>query len=215
MPGKDAQSTSSELADASSWDARYGARGPLWSGRPNGRLVQEVVDLVPGCALDVGCGEGADAIWLAQRGWTVSAIDHSAVALERAREAARLANVGVDWILGDALNTDFDPCSFELVSMQYPALPRAAGDAGLCALLDTVRPGGVAIMFHDIDDEHRRHMSSGGNSVEFFDADDLLRLCRTDFTIEVFGVQPRVDPPPGSAHVSDIVLRARRNGRTG
>lgn len=62
-------------AQAAEWDARYSERdGAMWSGRPNGRLVAEVADLAPGRALDVGCGEGADAIWLAQHGWTVSAI---------------------------------------------------------------------------------------------------------------------------------------------
>src|SRR5947209_14731828 len=63
---------------AAEWDARYSERdGPMWSGRPNGRVVAEVTDVSPGRALDVGCGEGADAIWLARRGWAVTAIDIS------------------------------------------------------------------------------------------------------------------------------------------
>src|SRR5271165_4450548 len=86
---------------AAEWDTRYSERdGAMWSGRPNGRLVAEVADLTPGRALDVGCGEGADAIWLAQRGWTVAAIDISDVALRRAREAAELAGATVEWIRG-------------------------------------------------------------------------------------------------------------------
>src|SRR4029453_6820806 len=76
-------------AKAGEWDARYSERdGAMWSGRPNGRLVAEVAGLTPGRALDVGCGEGADAIWLARRGWTVTAIDISDVAVCPAREAA-------------------------------------------------------------------------------------------------------------------------------
>jgi 2-polyprenyl-3-methyl-5-hydroxy-6-metoxy-1,4-benzoquinol methylase len=83
-------------AHRAEWDARYRERGrAMWSGRPNGRLVSEVVDLAPGLALDVGCGEGADAIWLAERGWTVTAIDVSEVAIGRAREAARAAGTSV------------------------------------------------------------------------------------------------------------------------
>jgi SAM-dependent methyltransferase len=78
-------------AQAAEWDARYSERdGVMWSGRPNGRLVAEVADLPPGRALDVGCGEGADAILLAGRSWTVAAIDISDLALRRARKAARL-----------------------------------------------------------------------------------------------------------------------------
>ena len=62
-------------AQATEWDARYSEHdGPRWSGRPNGRLVAEVAGLTPGRVLDVGCGEGGDAIWLARSGWTVTAI---------------------------------------------------------------------------------------------------------------------------------------------
>ncbi|GAA5144654.1 class I SAM-dependent methyltransferase [Pseudonocardia eucalypti] len=71
------------------WDERYGQREQLWSGEPNGPLVVEVSGLAPGRALDVGCGEGGDAIWLARRGWRVTAMDISQVALDRAAEAAK------------------------------------------------------------------------------------------------------------------------------
>jgi 2-polyprenyl-3-methyl-5-hydroxy-6-metoxy-1,4-benzoquinol methylase len=82
---------------AAEWDARYSERdGARWSGRPNGRLLAEVASLTPGRALDVGCGEGADAIWLARRGWTVTAIDISEVAVTRAREAAERAGAAVE-----------------------------------------------------------------------------------------------------------------------
>src|SRR6478609_9919899 len=89
-------------AEAAEWDAKYRERdGAIWSGQPNGRLIAEVADLVPGRALDVGCGEGADALWLARRGWTVTAIDISDVAVARAREAAEVAGETVDWVCGD------------------------------------------------------------------------------------------------------------------
>src|SRR3954451_5532102 len=77
-----------EATQAAEWDARYNEReGSTWSGRPNGRLVADVTGLTAGRALDVGCGEGADAIWLARRGWKVTAIDVSEVAIGRARTA--------------------------------------------------------------------------------------------------------------------------------
>src|SRR5688572_9131274 len=103
---------------AAEWDARYSeGEGAKWSGRPNGRLVAEVADLTPGRALDVGCGEGADAIWLAGRGWTVTAIDVSEVAIRRAREAATLAGAAVEWVSGDALQAPFPARAFDLLSM--------------------------------------------------------------------------------------------------
>jgi SAM-dependent methyltransferase len=199
-------------AQAAAWDARYRERdGAMWSGRPNGRLVAEVVALTPGRALDVGCGEGADAIWLAQRGWTVIAIDVSEVAIRRAREASHPAGASVEWICGDVLQTPLPAGSFDLMSMQYPALPKAAGEA-VRRLLDTVRPGGLLLaVYHDLDDEHREQMKSRGvDPADYVGADDLGPLLGDDFTVELHSVEPRIDPPPGTRHIADIVVRARR-----
>jgi SAM-dependent methyltransferase len=210
----DQHSHGSGLAgQAAEWDARYSEQdGARWSGRPNGRLVAEVDGLTPGRALDVGCGEGADAIWLARGGWTVTAVDVSEVALNRAREAGRLAGVVVDWISGDALGMPLPAGSFDLVSMQYPALPKAAGEAPVRALLETVRPGGMLLaVYHDLSDEHRAHMKERGTDpADYVDADDLLRLLGGEFTVELHVVEPRVDPPPGNPHIADVVVRARR-----
>jgi SAM-dependent methyltransferase len=195
------------------WDARYSERdGAMWSGRPNGRLVAEVADLAPCRALDVGCGEGADAIWLARRGWTVTAIDISEVALCRAREGAERAGAAVEWVCGDALQTPFPARAFDLVSMQYPALPKAAGEAAVRTLLNAVRAGGLLLaVYHDLDDEHREHMKSRGfDPADYVDADELVRLLGDDFVVELHAVEPRIDPPPGAPHIADIVLRAKR-----
>ena len=200
-------------AQAAEWDARYSeGEGARWSGRPNGRLVAEVASLTPGRALDVGCGEGADAIWLARRGWTVTAIDVSDVALIRAQEAAELAGAVVEWVRGDALQTPFPAGSFDLVSMQYPALPKAAGEAPMRALLGTVRLGGLLLaVYHDLNDEHREHIKSQGiDPADYVDAGDLARLLEDEFTIELHAVEPRIDPPPDNPHIADVVLRARR-----
>ncbi|MGH9094315.1 MAG: class I SAM-dependent methyltransferase [Acidimicrobiales bacterium] len=214
MPDNEHRDQRFELAGrAAEWDARYCEReGAMWSGQPNGRLVVEVADLSPGRALDVGCGEGGDAIWLAGSGWTVTAIDISDVALGRAREAAGRAGAPVEWVAGDVLEVPFPARSFDLVSLQYPALPKAAGEGAMRALLDTVRPGGLVLaVYHDLDDEHREHMKARGvDPADYVGADDLLRLLGEDFTVELHAVEPRVDPPPGVPHVADVVLRARR-----
>ena len=76
------------MFDEQSFEERYRATDALWSGRPNTQLVREAADLPPGTALDVGCGEGADAIWLAERGWQVTAVDFARTALERGRAQA-------------------------------------------------------------------------------------------------------------------------------
>lgn len=72
--------------DEAFWNARYSEKERIWSGRPNPQLVAEAAGLAPGTALDVGCGEGADALWLAARGWQVTGVDISTVALARAAE---------------------------------------------------------------------------------------------------------------------------------
>jgi len=197
---------------AHEWDARYSEQDGLWSGRPNGRLVAEVAGLTSGRALDIGCGEGADAIWLARGGWTVTAIDISEVALSRARATADRAGVAVEWICGDALQMALPAGSFDLLSMQYPALPKAAGEVAVRTLLDTLRPGGLLhAVYHDLDDEHREHMKSRGiDPADYIEADGLRQLLGDDFTVELFAVEPRIDPPPDNPHVADVVLRARR-----
>ena len=199
-------------AQAAEWDTRYSEGGLTWSGRPNGRLVAEITGRPPGRALDVGCGEGADAIWLARQGWTVTAVDISDVALGRARRAAQAAGVSVEWVQGDVLQGLFDPETFDLVSLQYPALPKAAGDEAVQSLLDTIRPGGLLLaVYHDLGDEHREHMKARGvDPADYVGADDLESLVRDAFTVELRVTEPRIDPPPGAPSIADVVLRARR-----
>jgi uncharacterized protein with HEPN domain len=109
--------------DKASWDDRYRSSQRVWSRNPNPQLVTEIADLAPGRALDVGCGEGADAIWLARRGWDVVACDLSAVALERGAQHARETDPGaaarIDWQEADLLASPPAPDSFDLVTAQF------------------------------------------------------------------------------------------------
>ncbi|PBC66160.1 thioredoxin reductase [Streptomyces sp. TLI_235] len=130
------------------WDARYGEHERIWSGEPNAALVREVSAQRPGRALDLGCGEGADAVWLAARGWQVTAVDISAVALGRAAEHAREAGVAdlVDLRRID-LAEDFPEGRYDLVCAQYlhsdVDLPR---DAILRRAAEAVAPGGMLLV---------------------------------------------------------------------
>ncbi|HEX3650002.1 MAG TPA: class I SAM-dependent methyltransferase, partial [Pseudonocardiaceae bacterium] len=85
------------------WEGFYQERDAIWSGRPNPLLVREIGSLQPGSVLDLGCGEGADAVWLARQGWRVTAVDISATALERAAGHADAAGVGdrIEWVRHD------------------------------------------------------------------------------------------------------------------
>lgn len=142
---------------ASEWDERYASSDRVWSGQPNGLLVREVDGLEPGAALDVGAGEGADAVWLASRGWSVTAIDISSVAIERAKVASREAEVEVDWIVGDVgtLSGQFD-----LVAAFYPVVPKD-GDM-FAKILDLVAPGGTLLFVHHMPNpDSRAHHDAG------------------------------------------------------
>lgn len=206
----DADAAVRSRADAARWDARYaGAGDHMWSGNPNGSLVVELGEMTPGRLLDVGCGEGADAIWLADRGWDVTAVDISAVAIERARAAAGRVGVTVDLRCADVLVDPPAPESFDVVTIQYPALLRDAGAAAIHRLLTAVRPGGTFLVVgHDVDEEHaRRH---GHDMSEFLGLDEVRASLAEMFTIEVDEVRLRPNPPAGAHHVDDVVLRARR-----
>ncbi|WP_375498545.1 class I SAM-dependent methyltransferase [uncultured Jatrophihabitans sp.] len=134
--------------DADEWDARYAASTSVWGGAPNRWVEQEVRDLPPARALDLACGEGRNAIWLATRGWHVVAVDFSAVALDKGR-AAEPPDAGIEWISADATTYEVDqPVDLALLCyLQLPAPLRAAAVQHAARALD---PGGVLLVIaHD------------------------------------------------------------------
>lgn len=139
---------SDTASDAELWDDRYRESDRIWSGNPNVVLVREVQDLKPGSALDLGCGEGADAVWLARQGWRVTATDISRVALDRAAEHAAEAGVTdrIDRQWHD-LGVTFPEGEYDLVSAQFlhsmGDLPR---ERILRRAASAVAPGGVLLI---------------------------------------------------------------------
>jgi len=194
---------------AEDWDRRYADSGErLWSGHPNGALVDGVADLPPGTALDLGCGEGADAVWLAERGWSVTAVDISQVALDRGREAAASAGVSVEWRRADITAGPL-PDRYDLVSVQYPAFRKDADGTVVRAVLDAVAPGGTLLfVHHDFDDDHH---PGHWDPADYVQPDDVADALDDGWEIEVLERRARVRPPgsPGP-DVPDRVLRARR-----
>jgi SAM-dependent methyltransferase len=197
--------------DAAEWDARYAEADKVWSGNPNGALVTEVAGLPPGRALDVGCGEGADAVWLAGHGWDVTALDVSRVALERAALHARQARVQVRWVHAGLVEAPLSPGAFDLVSAQYPVLRRTPTDDGERALLAAVVPGGTLLVVHhaEFDPEHARER--GFDPADYVQPAQVAALLDDDWQVEVDETRPRsVESGAGAGHTVDRVLRARR-----
>lgn len=194
------------------WDERYGSTDRIWSGRPNAQVVAQVADLAPGDALDVGSGEGADAIWLASRGWQVTAVDVSAVALERAANAAaaegeRVA-ARITWEQRDMLSWDPGPARFDLVTAQFMHLPRPAQDSMHTRLAAAVRPGGTLLIVGHLHDELHAHIAPRFRPAEdiaaTLDPADWQVLVAT--AIERSGTGPDGEP----VTLSDSILRAVR-----
>ncbi|MDS1272252.1 class I SAM-dependent methyltransferase [Lipingzhangella sp. LS1_29] len=201
--------------DEAFWDGMYSEGERVWSGAPNGSLVAELEGTPAGRALDVGCGEGADAIWLARQGWSVTGIDISSVAVQRARDAAASAGVSVDWIHGDPLGTPFDSDSFDLVSLQYFPLPHQAGKKGVRRLLSTVAPGGTLLMVaHNLTEEHKRQHGhgEGPDLTRMYEPEEVAELLDDRWIIDTYETRERPNVPEGTPHVDDVILRARRAG---
>ncbi|MDT3438949.1 MULTISPECIES: bifunctional 2-polyprenyl-6-hydroxyphenol methylase/3-demethylubiquinol 3-O-methyltransferase UbiG [unclassified Pseudofrankia] len=199
-------------AVAAQWDGRYTDREQLWSGQPNGALVAEATGLTPGRALDVGCGEGADAVWLANRGWDVTALDVSGVALARAAGHARDAGVAVRWVHAELAQAGLTPASFDLVSAQYPALLRTPDAAAERALLAAVAPGGVLLLVHHAGMDTHQVRDDGFDPADYVWPSTVAALLNDDWKVERDEQRPRVAPEGGAGahHTDDLVLRARR-----
>ena len=205
-------------ANEADWDHRYSG-DQLWSGNPNGTLVVEIAGIAPGRALDVGAGEGGDAVWLAEQGWQVTANDISQRALDRVSAEARRRGLAIACNRADAnAPAPFDAGQFDLVSAQYASIPRTPDGRGAHNLLGAVAPGGTLLVVgHDLA-PMRTPVDTQIHSRPF-DPDAYVRVDDVvaaltespDWEIVVHEKRPR---PHGSAtaahHVDDIVLRARR-----
>lgn len=139
----------------SGWDERYAeaavAHSSVWSLEPNAWIAQAVGGLEPGTAVDLGAGEGRNALWLASLGWGVTAVDFSSVGLATGASRAESLGLDIEWVTADA-TTWIAPDQVDLVVVAYLQLPaddlaRALGNA-----IGYLVPGGtIAVIGHDAD----------------------------------------------------------------
>ena len=133
------------------WDAKYSATPLLWSAGPNRRVEAELADLPPGRALDVACGEGRNALWLASLGWTVTGVDHSDVALGRARGLAAERELDVTFLEADLVTWEPEPAVYDLVLVLFLQLPAADRRVVLHRAAAALAPGGTLfVLGHDL-----------------------------------------------------------------
>ena len=133
------------------WDRRYASTENLWSARPNRFLVAEVEHLEPGRALDLACGEGQNAIWLATRGWDVTGIDYSQVAIAKARSRAERESVTVRFVCVDLVEYEPETGSYDLALVLYLHVPASERRRILARAAAALAPGGTFVLVgHDL-----------------------------------------------------------------
>jgi len=204
------------------WEDRYRSSDAIWSGNPNAQLVIHAADLAPGDALDVGSGEGADAIWLAERGWRVTGMDISAVALDRAAQRAALAGQDIAdriaWRQANLLSWDpAEPPSslaaYDLVSAQYMHLPRDILQSVHRRLAACVRPGGTMLIVGHHPADLQTSMGRPNVPDMFYTAEDVAAtLDPADWQVTVADAPGRSasDPDGRTITIRDAVLTAIR-----
>ncbi|MBM7503774.1 class I SAM-dependent methyltransferase [Agromyces aurantiacus] len=204
-------------ADASmfeppAWDERYSGEQQVWSGEPNVQLVAEASRLTPGTALDVGCGEGGDVIWLAQHGWRVTGADFSASGLARAARNAERAGVAdrVDWWQVDARTFTADGRTYDLVTTHFLHPPGHGMVEVVRRLATAVAPGGHLLVVGHAPSEAFAHLATSHHDALLL-AEELVPGLPDDLEPIVVDQRPRTVVRDGrTMEIHDSTLLARR-----
>lgn len=191
--------------DATAWDRRYAEAQLVWSAEPNRFVAAELAGLPPGRALDLAAGEGRNAIWLARRGWQVTAVDFSAVAVDKGRELARQAGATVDWVVADVLT--YEPGDeFDAVVIAYLHLPPAALRPVLSHAVAALAPGGTLLVVGH-DRTNLEHGTGGPQDPTVLYEPDAIVAQLGGLNVERV---ERVHRPVDDKIAVDTLVRARR-----
>lgn len=200
--------------DHYAWDDRYAGDELVWSAEPNRFLVAEVEALPPGRALDLACGEGRNAVWLAERGWDVTGVDFSKVGLDKARRLAEARGVSAQWELADVTEYTPAPESFDLVIVMYLHLPEAARRVAFRHAAAAVATGGTFLVVgHDITNPS---VGWGGPSeaAVLYGPEDIVADLDGLETVKAERVRRPVHTDDGEKIAIDVLVRATRTPRT-
>jgi SAM-dependent methyltransferase len=198
--------------DSGARNRRYADRELVWTSEPNRFLVAEAAALPAGRALDVACGEGRNAVWLAERGWRVTGVDFSEVGLEKARALAKARGVQAEWAAADLLRYTPEPQAFDLVLVFYLQVPAAERQAIVRA--GAVAPGGRFLLVgHDRRNLEHGHGGPQDPAVLYTAGDVVGDLDAAGLEIErAETVKRPVQTPAGARAALDALVRARRAG---
>ena len=196
--------------DASDWDSRYSATDTMWTEQPNTFLVEKVEGLKPGRALDMGCGEGRNALWLAERGWSVTAVDFSEVAVERGRDWADRRGLSVEFLVADLTEFDPEPLAYDLVILFYIQLKNDDVRNILERAVGAVAKGGsLLVVAHDLDNLEHGYGGPPTPGV-LYTTDLVLDSIGALSLVEAGRVKRSVATPEGEQVAIDTLVLARR-----
>lgn len=197
--------------DAADWDARYAGTELVWTAEPNRFLVAEVANLRPGRALDLACGEGRNAVWLAQQGWRAVGVDFSPVGIDKARRLAEQRGVAdrIEWAVDDATTHVPEPAGFDLVAILYLHLPRAAFARVLDGASRAVAPGGTLLVVGHADTNLTEGHGGPQDPDVLYGPDDLVAALPPTLTVvKAERVERPVPTDAGTRVAIDVLVRA-------
>ena len=198
--------------DSEAWNRRYADRELVWTSDPNRFLVAEAATLPASRALDLACGEGRNAVWLAERGWRVTGVDFSEVGLEKARALAKARGVQAEWVAADLLRYTPEPQAFDLVLVFYLQVPAAQRRPIVRAGAGAVTPGGRFLLVgHDRRNLEHGHGGPQDPAVLYTASDVVGDLEGAGLEIErAETVRRPVQTPAGERAALDALVRASR-----
>lgn len=192
------------------WNERYARAELLWTAEPNRLIAAEAAGLAPGRALDLACGEGRNAVWLAEQGWEVTGVDFSDVALEKARVLATRHEVDVDWVVADVLRYAPAAGGFDLVVVCYLQLVADQFALALRGAESALAPGGTLLVLgHDATNLEHGHGGPKDPTVLFTPEQVVAALDRLELE-RAERVRRVVTLEDGEATAIDAFVHARR-----
>lgn len=190
------------------WNRKHGEGGLLFGAEPNRFLVAEVSDLDPGRALDLACGSGRNAVWLARQGWEVTGVEFSDVALERARGLAAERGVEAEWLEVDLREWQPPARAFDLVVVLYLQLPKDELDPILGRAAEAVAPGGTLLVVGHHSDNLERGSGGPKDPSVLFTSEDVAAALDG---LEIEKAEAVLRSVEGERDAIDALVRARRH----
>jgi SAM-dependent methyltransferase len=192
------------------WNERYASADSVWGAEPNCFLAHELRAAESGGRLlDLACGEGRNAIWLAERGFAVTGVDYSEVAIERARGLAAARGVKVEWVCADVTLFEPPPGAFERVIMLYLQVPGGDRRAALRNAAAALAPGGELLMIGHALRNLTEGVGGPQQAAVLWDPDTITGEL-TALGLRVDGSEHLHRPVEGKGDAIDLLVRARR-----